>query len=416
MKDADIRVRHRMSEIHKNLYQFLSIIIGHVKSSGLSQIPKTLDDTTNAATDPRSQQDVSLTPTQSPNHGAHEGEENPVDVADSTFLHDSVQTFFTEYLDSLRHGSLSAPSEPPQTHSPSSTNKPEIATTAEEQLDIRSNSMSGQTLQGSDRSSAISISQNSPGFILDRFTSNTSQSCGPPEEDSKSPSDSQADPNENTEDRASIKYATAQDLDLQSEAKGTKLLENIKKDEPLDDSRHPAGDDGINLEERNEFDQTPLIIAASSGKVDVVKSLVQHGANVEAKDQEGATALHVAIEKARWSVVSFLLQPETHELNEATKLDVNSPDNLGRTPLHSCALLNCSDKHTVTAIQQLLGLGADVNVRDKGDHTPLYYASKGPPKYNVIELLLQNGTDVNFEWPPDMSPRIKDMLEKHRDT
>ena len=181
------------------------------------------------------------------------------------------------------------------------------------------------------------------------------------------------------------------------------------------------GDDRTSLEERNEFDQTPLILAASSGKVDVVKSLVQHGANVEAKDQEGATALHVAIGKARWSVVSFLLlqQPEeTHEsIIGATALDVNvnSSDNLGRTPLHTCALLNSSDKHTTTAIQQLLDLGADINVRDKGDHAPLYYAVKGPPKYDVVELLLQNGTDVDFEWPRDMSPRIKDVLEKHRD-
>lgn len=388
-----------MSEIHKNLYQFLSMIIAHVKSSGGLQLPKRPDDATNAATDPRSQRDANLTPTQSASPGAHEGEENPVDAEDSLFLLDSVQTFFTEQLDSLRHGSLSAaPSDLPQTFPPSSSNKPEIATTGGEQPDLSSNSSSVQKLQRSSLSSGIPASEQSSGFSsLDRLTSNTSQSYSTPAEDSRNPNESEANRYENMADGASIKDATA----------------------PT--SMNSLGDERMSPEERNEFDQTPLIVAASSGKVDVVKSLVQHGANVEARDQEGATALHVAIGKARWSVVSFLLlqQPEeTHEFIEATALDVNvnSSDNLGRTPLHRCALLNSSDKHTTTAIQRLLDLGADVNMRDKGDHAPLYYAVKGPPKYDVVELLLQNSTDVDFEWPRDMSPRIKDELEKHRDS
>lgn len=394
-----------MREIHKNLYQFLSIIIAHVKSSGVSQVLKTPDGTTNAATNSRPQQDVNLTPTQSANQRDHEGEENLVDAEDSTFLHDSVQNFFTEYLDSLRHGSLSAPSDSPQAHSPSFSNEPGI-TIAEEKPNMNSNASSVQTLQRSDLSSEISSSQNSSGCSLDRFTSTNSQSSRSSGEEG--PSISEANKNGNIEDGASIKKKTAQ-VDLQSQTKDTKLLEGVNKDE------HPVGGDPINLEKRNEFDQTPLMLAASSGKVDVVKSLVQHGANVEAKDREGATALHVAIERARWPVVSFLLQPETHKVNEITKIDVNSSDNLGRTPLHSCARLNCSEKDITIAIQQLLHLGADINMRDKADHTPLYYAIKCPPKHTVIEVLLQNSTDIDFEWPIDTPPRIKDVLEKYRD-
>lgn len=48
---------------------------------------------------------------------------------------------------------------------------------------------------------------------------------------------------------------------------------------------------------------TPLILAASGGRIDVVKTLIEYGVNINAKNQEGHSALQYAASKG-WTEVS----------------------------------------------------------------------------------------------------------------
>lgn len=48
---------------------------------------------------------------------------------------------------------------------------------------------------------------------------------------------------------------------------------------------------------------TPLILAASGGRIDVVKTLVEYDVNINAKNQEGHSALQYAASKG-WTEVS----------------------------------------------------------------------------------------------------------------
>ena len=53
--------------------------------------------------------------------------------------------------------------------------------------------------------------------------------------------------------------------------------------------------------------QTPLMLAASHGRVNMVQELLAHGANVNAHDYDGSTALMCACEHGHAEIVGVLL-------------------------------------------------------------------------------------------------------------
>lgn len=73
---------------------------------------------------------------------------------------------------------------------------------------------------------------------------------------------------------------------------------------------------------------TPLILAASAGKENVVKTLLKEGADVNAQTVEGHSALQYAASKNWKSIVVELLK------NQA---NVNILDKRNATPLHRAA-------------------------------------------------------------------------------
>ncbi|PHU18459.1 hypothetical protein BC332_14154 [Capsicum chinense] len=85
----------------------------------------------------------------------------------------------------------------------------------------------------------------------------------------------------------------------------------------------------------NKARETPMYLAAESGKVDVIHTLLNHCPDCwEMLDSNGRNALHIAIFCSRANVVSYLLKP--------TKWDklIEDPDNDGNAPLHLLASSN----------------------------------------------------------------------------
>ena len=63
----------------------------------------------------------------------------------------------------------------------------------------------------------------------------------------------------------------------------------------------------MNQEDRDKYDCRPLHVAAMTNSVDSAQFLVDHGAHIDAKDEDGDTPLDHAIKNKNSEVTGYLL-------------------------------------------------------------------------------------------------------------
>ena len=112
--------------------------------------------------------------------------------------------------------------------------------------------------------------------------------------------------------------------------------------------------------------------AAWDGRTAVVELLLAAGADVDAKDEDGWTALHYAATRGHTAVVELLL---------AAGADVNAQSNAGGTALHYAAFYGHS-----AVVELLLAAGADVDAESKIGGTALQ-AAAAYGHATVVELI-----------------------------
>jgi ankyrin repeat protein len=114
-----------------------------------------------------------------------------------------------------------------------------------------------------------------------------------------------------------------------------------------------------------------LLIAAETGDMDLFRRAILEGADVDACDFDGKTALILAAENNRGGVITNLLSGVTNILPEATLADSELRDNAGNT-----ALLAAADKDCSWSIVRLLEYGADGEARTPAGETALMIAAR----------------------------------------
>ncbi|KAK6336768.1 hypothetical protein TWF718_009558 [Orbilia javanica] len=139
-------------------------------------------------------------------------------------------------------------------------------------------------------------------------------------------------------------------------------------------------DKGANIEAKDYFHQTPLLIAVGRGDTRIIEFLLNNGADLEAKDSTGWTSLHIAV-KMRFDWVAGLL------IKKGANIEANN--GYGWTPL----IAALKQGYTYRMVQLLLDEGADKEARDEKGWTPLLIASKMRDK-EIVELLLNKDADV----------------------
>lgn len=82
---------------------------------------------------------------------------------------------------------------------------------------------------------------------------------------------------------------------------------------------------GIDVNIRNDFDETPLHWAVQSGSKNVCELLLKHGADVNVKDCDGNTPLHWACENNSTEILDVLIN--------WNNIDLNIENSDGMTPL-----------------------------------------------------------------------------------
>ena len=139
---------------------------------------------------------------------------------------------------------------------------------------------------------------------------------------------------------------------------------------------------GADLEAKDKDGLTALMVAVYNGRLEVVKYLAECGADLEAKDEEGYTALMTASEYGQLEVVKYLVE---------LGADLEAKDEDGQTALMWAAINGQLD-----VVKCLVELGADFKAKDKDGQTALMKAVKNG-RLGVARFLVENGADLDVK-------------------
>ena len=148
----------------------------------------------------------------------------------------------------------------------------------------------------------------------------------------------------------------------------------------------------VNAKDKNG--NTPLHLAAYYGHVEAIKWLIRRGSNKNKKNNCGETPLHMAAKNNKDLAIEALIN--TINLNRCLPFGQSVNLNAGRiggaTPLHIAAAENSS-----MAIRELIKQKADVNAIDIEYKTPLFVAVENGHVETVKLLIGNRKTNVNKE-------------------
>jgi len=141
--------------------------------------------------------------------------------------------------------------------------------------------------------------------------------------------------------------------------------------------------DNINVVDKNG--DTALILAASEGRVEVMKVLLESGADIDWQGQLGGTALWTAVLVEKISAVEFLVKA-------GADLEITSDE--GSTPLYLA-----SSHGNFPAVSALLKAGADVEALFLKSGTTPVMAGALSGSIEVVTALLSHGADLSTRAP-----------------
>ena len=155
-----------------------------------------------------------------------------------------------------------------------------------------------------------------------------------------------------------------------------------------------------NMEIKDLEGMTPLLIAVKLSRTDIIEYLIQKGANTDATNNKGQNALHIAAGCEQIPIIREILQ--------LTKLNLETKDQLGLTPLLFAVLNNY-----YPVVKFLIESGANVKATDNNGDTALHIACANGWKELAEYFLKNNLIDINVQNNNGLTPLHYACKSKH---
>ena len=152
----------------------------------------------------------------------------------------------------------------------------------------------------------------------------------------------------------------------------------------------------VNEDQRYEPSETPLMVAVINEQFDIAKLLLENGANPNDKDRLNRTSLHVASvsyndDETIVEIAKLLL---SHGVNISARANYLG-DKPGDAPALT-VLMTAASWGNNELVKLLLENGANVNDKDRFDRTALHLAAQHA-YIKVIKLLVENGANISLK-------------------
>lgn len=190
----------------------------------------------------------------------------------------------------------------------------------------------------------------------------------------------------------------------------------------------------LDINEKNQVTgETALICAVKENHKDIVKILINIGADKEAQDNTGFSALNWAAQRGNKEIIEILLKNlssnvsltgnsnsivsavysgdlATVKLFVKEGLPINASDSYGETPLFAAVKIG-----NIDILKYLIKQGVDTQSTDRLGRIPIMLAAQAGYT-DIISFLIDNGTDINEQTKEGYTPLVFASANGHSAT